>query len=86
MIDFDLMYRILPKPHDKVLSVYHLIFISLPKFLRNSPGIFLQMNMIFHWFFGQFDKQFVTNLDMHKAAVPRIYIIQTGFVSTKENF
>ena len=24
MIDFDLMYRILPKPHDKVLSVYHL--------------------------------------------------------------
>ena len=25
MIDFDLMYRILPKPHDKVLSVYHLV-------------------------------------------------------------
>ena len=25
MIDFDLKYRILPKPHDGLLSVYHLI-------------------------------------------------------------
>ena len=25
MIDFDLKYRILPEPHDELLSVYHLL-------------------------------------------------------------
>ena len=27
MIDFDLKYRILPEPHDGLLSVYHLMYI-----------------------------------------------------------
>ena len=28
MIAFDLMYRILPEPHDGLLSVYHLLYMD----------------------------------------------------------
>ena len=29
MIDFDVMYRLLPKPRDRLLSVYHLLLNSI---------------------------------------------------------
>ena len=47
MIDFDVMYRLLPKPRDRLLSVYHLlntpIFVSGLKW--HSFGISIKVDL-----------------------------------------
>ena len=44
MIDFDLKYRILPEPHDGLLSVYHLIYIAVDMYV-----VYVYVCTMYYW-------------------------------------